>query len=60
MSQKKHTIQLTEVEIDHLLTLLWKSAADGSYYGNPKDYWTRAERLTKSLQEAVGASSEAG
>ena len=59
MSQKKHTIQLTEVEIDHLLTLLWKSAADGSYYGNPKNYWTRAGSLTKRLQEALEASSTA-
>lgn len=51
-------IKLTEVEIDHLLTLLLDAEREGSYYGNKARYWERHERITRKLNTATPATKE--
>lgn len=41
---------LKRVELDHVLTLLRDASQDGSYYGNPKQYWQRHERIWQKLE----------
>ena len=41
----------TEVERDHLLTLLADAVAEGTYYGNRDQYWKRHARITAKLIE---------
>jgi hypothetical protein len=47
MSETK--LALTEGERVHLLGLLYANGRDGSYYGNPTQYWNRHKRLLEKL-----------
>jgi hypothetical protein len=43
------SIDFTEVEIDHLLTLLRDAESEGSYYGRRDHYLKRHERIRAKL-----------
>lgn len=43
-------IELTKVEIEHLLMLLRDAEMDGNYYGNKRQYLARAKRIETALE----------
>ncbi len=49
----KNPIKLSNTEIDFLLDLIGVNEGEGSYYGNPKQYWKRSERVKKILAQAI-------
>ena len=55
MPKMQATIQLTEVEINHLLTLLHDAEEVGSYYGPKFQYWERHHRIMDKLAGAQEA-----
>ena len=48
-------MKLTEVERDHLLTLMAEAEAGGCYYGNKAQYWKRHERIKAKLLASAPA-----
>ena len=46
---KRRVLNLSDVEIEHLLRLLRDNSREGSYYGNPTQYFTRARRIESEL-----------
>ena len=48
---KEQNISLTKSEVRHLLGLLDENQAEGSYYGNKKQYYKRTEVLIEKLAE---------
>jgi GTPase Era involved in 16S rRNA processing len=49
MSKIVLNIHLTQVEVDHLLSLLRSNAQEGSYYGRKDQYYDRTKRLVAKL-----------
>jgi hypothetical protein len=47
---KRGLVILSEVEINHLLTLIADSEREGSYHGNREQYWKRSERIKRELE----------
>jgi hypothetical protein len=52
-------VRLSEVEVDHLLTLLRDAELEGSYYGNREHYWKRHARIWRKLQVASPPAADA-
>ncbi len=52
MSLKRYTVKLTQVQIDHIRTLLQMAIAEGCYFGNKAQYWDRHKRIDQILQAA--------
>jgi hypothetical protein len=50
---KKHKIELTQVEIGHLLTLIDNNKDEGWYYGPKEQYWNRSKRIEDQLRLIV-------
>jgi hypothetical protein len=50
---KPKPVLLTEVEVDHLLTLLRDAEHEGSYYGRQDHYWKRHAQITAKLIASV-------
>ena len=49
-------MRFTDVERDHLLTLLADAEAEGGYYGNKTQYWKRHERIKAKLLASAPAA----
>lgn len=49
-SPKTVTIELTRVELEHVLSALYDSVAERNYYGNPEQYWMREARIIRKLE----------
>lgn len=47
------SLNLRVVDCEHLLSLLKDNYNEGSYYGNAKHYWNRADRIKAALMEAI-------
>lgn len=47
----KYWIELTKPEAEHLLTLINRNEAEGTYYSPEDQYWNRSNRLKKKLRE---------
>ena len=48
----KLTVQLTPVEILHLLNLLNDAEQRGEYYGNKEQYWKRNTQIVEKLKDS--------
>jgi hypothetical protein len=53
MAAKEYAVWLTEVEANHLWTLIHDSIREGSYYGNKEQYRKRGERIRAKLLAAT-------
>ena len=51
-SSKKKTVELTVVEIQHILQLMGENAREGTYYGPKNQYWCRHHRIVDKLEGA--------
>lgn len=47
---KQITIKLSSAEIGHVLNLIENNDLDVIYYGDPRQYWTRSERIKSKLE----------
>jgi hypothetical protein len=52
---KRIGIELSKVELDHLLTLLRDECRRGDYYGNKLQYYRRRDRLFGALSNSYKA-----
>lgn len=52
MSRPVASVELSRVEVDHLLTILRDAMQDGSYYGNRALYYRRSGRIFDKLESA--------
>lgn len=46
---KKRKIELTQPEINDILTLLYSNKEEGSYYGTQRHWWNRHARIIEEL-----------
>ena len=50
---KDKCVKLTDVEIRHILNLLYSNSEDGEYYGSESVYWKRSARIANKLEEEL-------
>ena len=51
MKGKIYNIELTDIEIRHILSLLYERKEGGSYYGIQKIYYARTDKIINKLEE---------